>query len=391
VYTFNAATSGYVKVISPGWSVLRPDAFVSTVPDHSYVFNIAIYQSTTVSGVVYQDLNRNGMRDNDEPPVADTLMYAPFSYSPPVQTPFIFTGQVTYGGHCGLGVVTSCVVPPGGSIIDRPTRQIYTQTAADGSFTLADMPITNPTLWLDPKKFVRTSDTAVNDEIGVLPIRPNGYGVAEVRGRVFDDVNNNGKFDAGENLLSGVILSAGERRNDYLGIYGQYAQSGGTSDANGNFTLTGLRQGTYGMKIMAGPLPMDSEMIDFTLDALEVKTIDVPAHPYCVMSGTIVEHWGNPVSQPLTVYIDQNNNARLDTGELSTESFYGNYYFNHVPEGTYTVRIANTNISINSALPTGVAHHDQAIQNPPIEIDFTVTVQVYLDANANGRKDAFEP
>jgi hypothetical protein len=398
-YTFQVATSGLVKINAPGWTVLRPTAHVSTAPDHVYQFSIPIYQSTTVGGVVYQDLNRNGLRDNDEQPVANALVYAPFSYAPPAENSSNNIGSISYFGLCGPGVLPPCVIPPGGAVIEGPTRQIFAQTAADGSFTLHDMPITNLTVALDSKKFVRTSDGTNNEEIGVLPIRPNGYGVAEVHGRVFDDVNNNGVFDPGEKLLSGVVVSAGERRNDVLGVYGQYAQSGDTTDANGNFILTGLRQGNYAIKIMGGPLPMDSELIDFSLDRLDVKTIDLPAHLYCNMTGQVLKDGGPQVQASLVdngmmVYLDRNNNQKLDPGELSTTTIQGSYYFDHVPDGPYTVRVIAKHARIVGQLPYGVASHDQVINNSAINIDHPfsiVPIRVYLDLNSNGRKDAAEP
>src|SRR5207244_5984726 len=110
---------------------------------------------------------------------------------------------------------------------------------------------------VDPKKFVRT--TSHDHQIGVLPIPPNGYGVAEVHGRVFDDLNNNGIQDPGEKPVSGLQIDASERGVHLNPIpwlpAPDYPHARAITDADGNFTLTGLKQDDYTLSASDYALP----------------------------------------------------------------------------------------------------------------------------------------
>ena len=96
------------------------------------------------------------------------------------------------------------------------------------------------------------------------------------------------------------------------------------------------------------------------------------------------------VDDGTVVYLDHNNNQKLDPGEISTTTIQGTYYFDHVQEGAYTVRLIDTHARIVGQLPHGTASHDQVIQNADINIDHPtghVPIHIYLDTNSNGRKD----
>ncbi len=138
----------------------------------------------------------------------------------------------------------------------------------------------------------------------------------------------------------------------------------------------------------------DSHKIDFSLNSIDIKTIDFPAHSYTTMTGRIIYTDGGYPDHHLKVYLDLNNNKKRDPSEPSTTTSGGWYDFDHVPNGPFTVRVNSDHSRLRGPLPSGVAAHAQQIVNPNIQMDHpfsTTPIRVYLDLNTNGRKDTSEP
>jgi len=421
-YIFQPLSVGQVKiqlVDSDGWSVMLPYATINVAANGATVSqDQEVYRSKTITGVVFNDLNRNGIRDQGEPGVGAAAVYAPFSYTPPNDLFMAGLGDIgsifIYPVPCVGGYATSAVYCPNPNSVVR----ILTYTADDGSFTLHDMPLQNPTAAVDPQKFVRATaanDTSDFQQIGVIPVTPGSYGVVIIKGRVFDDVNGNGVMDDGEGPLAGVHVGAREQApqaaasvtlsSGQLNVSGSsgtdrgittiLASAGTVTDADGCFHIIGLRQGAYSLGIEKFYNDgLDSNDIHLNLGPLDINETNIPAHPFSVIAGTVIRENGNP-GQGLTVFLDRNNNGKLDPGESNQPAEYaGRFRFAHVSDGPYVVRvITSSHLRLISSLPQGNVTRGIMSKDNAISFDAPFTwlkIQAYLDRNRNGRHDKGE-
>jgi hypothetical protein len=170
------------------------------------------------------------------------------------------------------------------------------------------------------------------------------------------------------------------------------------SGADGRFVINGLKQGRFSLTAYSNVAQvLDMHAIEFTLADLEDKAIDLPAHPFCVVSGRVLQLVSGkklPVkSSP--VYLDLNGNARFDANEpkMRTGS-WGDYSFGHVRPGSYTVRSLGNHLRVISSLPAGNAVAGTAFNLHPMIVDAPLTsvnATAFLDRNRNGIRDRFEP
>jgi len=167
----------------------------------------------TVSGLKFNDLNGNGVRDAGEPGLAGVTI----TLTPPLDTP---------------------PPPPGSSRT--------TVTGPDGSFTFADVPLGAYLLReVPPPGFLQTAPPppgiitlalTLSQRTSSGHLFGNRSLGASVSGTKFNDLNGNGTRDANEPGLPGVTIrltdSSGQVRT-------------ATTDACGNFSFTGLSAGTF--------------------------------------------------------------------------------------------------------------------------------------------------
>ena len=158
------------RLISPGLFMVL--IFLLTFPEGALAQN-----SARVTGVVFEDLNGNGLQDNSEPGLSDVVV---------------------------VGIEEDTGSP------------ITTSTAADGSYTL-ESPVINHQVQVDESSLpfdgelttsrlqynlnVPPGFTAPNVSFGYQQVEP-----AAALGTVFQDTNGNGRQEDGEPGLDGVVL-----------------------------------------------------------------------------------------------------------------------------------------------------------------------------------------
>ncbi|CCI38865.1 putative Subtilisin [Microcystis aeruginosa PCC 9701] len=217
-------------------------------------------------------------------------------------------------------------------------------------------------------------------------IRVTG-GVGTIGDFVWLDANADGIQNPGELGIANVTVKLYENANTLIAT--------ATTDATGSYDFDNITSGEYYLEFTApegyllSPLnqgsddtldsdvdPSTAKTVNFTVNAGENLSWDAGLYQLASITG---QTWndvnGDGVKQSTelglsvwTVYLDTNNNGQLDTGETSTQTdINGNYTFNDLRPGTYTVAqivrdgwqqtypifgVSTTGSSVSLAIPT---------------------------------------
>ncbi len=164
----------------------------------------------TISGVKFNDVNGNGVRDGDEPGLSGVTIRVTDAAGAVSTTTSDAAGGFSVTGLAAGSYVVSEVVPNG-----------FTQTApaAPGTF-----PVTLTTgQTVSTLLFGNRASTGEND-------------TASISGRKILDFNKNGIFDGTDRGFEGIVFELRDAAGNVRTA---------TSDADGNFSFTNLPAGTY--------------------------------------------------------------------------------------------------------------------------------------------------
>lgn len=172
-------------------------------------------------------------------------------------------------------------------------------------------------------------------------------------GKVYYDANESSSFDNGEDPFKDITV-------ELIGADGSVVATTKT-DADGNYSFTGLDAGTYTVKVTKAG------------DIAELTQTEDPDGTKDNASGAITLNAGNPVRENVNfgyikkhaisgnVYLDQNRDKTKNTGDIdlsgvtvklldkdgnvvgtTTTDKDGNYSFTGLNDGTYTVQVDKT-------------------------------------------------
>ena len=339
------------------------------------------------------------------------------------------------GGEPGIGGVPMRLdsAGPDGTFgtADDVTGFRTTTTDASGNYSFTNLPTgvyrvvetTQPAPFLDGQEAAGPAGgtTTINDQIGDIPLAAGtdlaGYTFGElppgplnttfIAGTVYLDSNNNGVQDSGELGLAGVAVAVTDGVNPPIVV---------TTDANGNYTATGLTPGTpYTVTetqpgaYTSGPQNVGN-VVAVTPPAAGVTGINFGETPGTI-SGTVyfdrnASATFNGGDTPLTgvtvTLLDGNGNTVNNplTGQpyVLTTAIDGTYSFTNLAAGSYRVvetQPAGYNQGTNApgafgslggadridvTLPAGGA----SPANTFGELGAGISGTVFLDANADG-------
>ncbi|MCS6975506.1 MAG: carboxypeptidase regulatory-like domain-containing protein [Gemmatales bacterium] len=300
-------------------------------------YNFGELRPASLSGFVYVDADNDGVKSASELGITGVTL--------------TLTGTDDLGNAVRMTAVTG---GDGGYRFDnlRPGNYTVTQTQPDG--------------YLDGKEAVGSAggSLSANDRISNITLssgtQGTGYNFGELQpatlgGSVYSDLNNNGVREASESGIAGVRITL-------TGIddRGQTVNLTATTAADGSFSFTGLRPGTY---TIAQTQPSG------WLDGKDTAG----SHGGSVGNDRIADvvlrsgdnatnyHFGELVPSSLSgfVYHDKNNNGRMDANEKGIEGVLitltgtddlgntvlmttrtdsaGRYRFSNLRPGTYTI------------------------------------------------------
>ncbi|MFO1467451.1 MAG: SdrD B-like domain-containing protein, partial [Steroidobacteraceae bacterium] len=331
-------------------------------------------RGTSLSGVVYKDLNANGTRDPQ-----DTTGLA----------------GITITLKDGLGNIVATTV-----------------TAADGSYSFNGLAAGNYTVE-ETQPAGYGSSTPNSSSVTVTAGNPAtvdfGETTSSLAGFVWSDTNGDAVKNPGEPGIAGVTV-----RLTGTDAKGAAVSRTATTDAAGNYSFTDLLSGTYVITETQPAAYADGGEVAGTAGgSVANDVISAIALPV----GTASTGYGfaeKPQAISGHVWLDSNRDANRAATEqgivgvvltlkdangvtvaTTTTAADGSYHFDNVPAGRYTL-VESQPAGYGSSTPDSVALDLTNASGTPPVVDFGETAgslagQVYDDANNNGHRDAGEP
>jgi uncharacterized repeat protein (TIGR01451 family) len=329
-------------------------------------------RGTTISGVVYKDVNGDGTRAAGDPPLAG----------------------ITITLKDGLGAVVGT-----------------TTTAADGTYSFSGLPAGNYQVeeTQPPGYGSSTPDVrSITVPAGGSATADFGETTSSFAGFVWSDTNNNGARDAGEPGISSVAITL--TGNDANGVA---VNRSVLTDTNGNFIVADVLGGTYALTETQPAAYADGldvlGTVGGTLGNDTVTAITLPVGT--AATGYLFGELGQSITG--RVWLDSNRNATLETGEAgiagvlitlkdasnavvatTTSAVDGTFSFANIPAGHYTVEETQP-AGFGSSTPNTLAL-DLTAGGTPTVVNFGETAGsiaglTFNDTNNNGTRDAGEP
>jgi VCBS repeat-containing protein len=330
------------EILPTGWEVsptfndsysVRVVSGVNTVAPDFANFDSSASAPGSVSGIVWNDLNENGVQEATEP---------------------------------GLGGVTVYWDQNNDGSLNVGENQIA--TAENGSYTFASVSPGTVSIGVLPSSGWNATFPAANSRTVTLrggqDLTGLNFGRAQLRdssisGVVFADSNKNGMRDAGEHGLAGITVYIDVNNNRLLDTSEPSLKTSNdefytpTDDEAGNYRFTHLAQGNYIVRtivpdILNATPPGEIEHAVSIVSAENRTGINTAAvyRPTEIrglkfedINDNHVRDEGEPAIANATIFVDLNRNNLLDEGEPSTvTSTDGSYVFRGLSTGAYVIR-----------------------------------------------------
>jgi hypothetical protein len=280
--------------------------------------NVGNFRLVTISGVKFNDLNGDGIRQAGEPGLAGVTIFVDNNANGVLD--FGEVTQVT----TATGSFSFSLVGPGTFLIREVVPTGFVQTT------------------VNPAPIVTSSGTNVT----TVTFGNFRVGTAGIRGTTFHDLNGDGTRQENEPGLADVTLFLDANNNGQL----DPGETSTVSAADGAFSFTDLVPGTYRVRevVPAGwtqttPNPADivvtTGMVATGVVFGNFRLISLSGTKFHDLNGDGVRQAGELGLAGVTLFLDANNNGRLDPGETSLVTTANNFYsFTNLGPGTYRIR-----------------------------------------------------
>ncbi|MEG4012942.1 MULTISPECIES: SdrD B-like domain-containing protein [unclassified Microcoleus] len=309
------------EVQQPGFIQTTPDPGPIEVTSNANINNVNfgnVFFVGSISGIKYNDLNANSIRDATDPPLANWQIYLDLNGNNSLDPgePNTITnpeGNYTFGN-----------VSPGRYLVREVQQPGWVQTTPN------------------PGAIDITGNTnAVGVNFG------NNFPTGSISGFKFNDLNANGINEPTEPRVANWPI--------YIDLNNNNAndpnEPSTLTNPQGNFSFINLPQGTYFVREVPQPGFRQTTPSPTPITVGNGTNATNLSFGNVLVTGTISGvkfndfnangrlDAGEPPIANTQIYIDLNNNSSLDPGEASTLSdSQGNYSFRNVPVGSYVIR-----------------------------------------------------
>jgi len=360
--------------------------------------NFGNVQVGTISGIKFNDLNANGILDPGEPTLANWQIYLDINNNSRLDANEPSTLTNAQGNYSFVNL------PPGTYTAREVQQPNFRQTTPNPG------PIT-----------IISGTNAAGVNFG------NNFFAGTISGIKFNDINANGQIEPGEPTLANWQIYLDFNNNDRI----DGGEPSTFTNAQGSYAFVNIPPGNYTVREVQQPnfrqttpnpgpinLTPGANISNvnfgntfFTGSISGLKFSDLNANGFRDATEPTLANW--------QIYIDSNNNGRLDAGEPNTfTNQQGNYTFANVSSGSYLVRevlqpgwvqttpnpgpiniAGNTNaagINFGNNFPTGSISGFKFNDlngngvNEPTE-PRVPNWPIYLDLNNNDRQEPNEP
>ncbi|WP_373538173.1 SdrD B-like domain-containing protein [Microcoleus sp.] len=309
------------EVQQPGFRQTTPDPGPINVTSNANINNVNfgnVFFVGSISGIKYNDLNANSIRDATDPPLANWQIYLDLNGNNSLDPgePNTITnpeGNYTFGN-----------VSPGRYLVREVQQPGWVQTTPN------------------PGAIDITGNTnAVGLNFG------NNFPTGSISGFKFNDLNANGINEPTEPRVANWPIYIDTNNNNAR----DPNEPSTLTNPQGNFSFINLPQGIYSVREVPQPgfrqttpnptpitvgngtnatnLSFGNVLVTGTISGVKFNDFNA--------NGRLDA--GEPPIANTQIYIDLNNNSRLDPGEANTFSdSQGNYSFRNVPVGSYVIR-----------------------------------------------------
>lgn len=361
------------ELLQTSWvqTTTNPTAFTGTSGTVLANVDFGNFKKYTVTGTKFEDLNGNGVKDPGEPGLSGWTIFNDAN-----NNSIPDAGESTTTGANG---VYTLELGPGTYRIREVLQTGWTQTlgVADGTgqsgTNLVNRNIGN-------FKLVTISGLKFNDING----DQNPAGDPGLGGwTIFDDVNNNGQLDSGEQST----VTAANGTWSFTGV-------GPRQLRIREVQQTGWEQTTANPAVFSTTSGTNVSGINFG-NRLKADTGTISGFKFNDLNGNGVRDSGEPGIENWTIYLDQNFNGQLDSGETSVKTTSnGSFQFSSLAAGTYRVReVLQTGWQQTTTNPADVVLAAGGTRDNVLFGNFqqvTISGAKFNDLNANGIRDTGE-
>lgn len=360
-----------IEVLPTGWeasttfsdnqSVVVYSGAESVAPDFAN-YNVAVSTPGSVSGVVWNDLNANGVRDAGDLGLAGWTVFVDVNSDRLLSAGEPQATSATDGTYTLTGVLPGSV-----SIMVQPTAGWRATAPLTNSRTIA----------------LRSGDTASGLDFGEAEIKDSS-----IRGTVFADTNRSQTRDSGERGLAGITVYLDLNNNSLLDAGEPQAETSADLfytpgiDEAGTYSFTHLASGTYTVRqvvpttLSATPESQRTHAATITaavgqngVDFADVyRANEIHGVKFDDANSNHVRDAGEAGVAGATIYIDLNRNNIQDASEPSTVTLAdGSYSFTNLSPGAYVVReVASAGYSRTTPTTVGGILWPAGVSNPAV-------------------------
>jgi hypothetical protein len=201
-------------------------------------YNFGEVTAVTIAGMVYTDVNGNGLLDTGEPGVANVTLTLSGTNNQG-QTVTATTTTAANGTYSFSKDSSGNPLLPGTYQITETTPTGFVQVAANVGTVNGSLDGTEASAGQISSIFLGSGQNGINYNFGLtLPVAVSGY--------VYMDYNNDQVFDGLDTGFQGQVLTL-----TGTNLFGQSVSLTTTTDANGYYIFAGMLPGTYTVTLVA--------------------------------------------------------------------------------------------------------------------------------------------